>query len=791
MSILKKMRKLFLHPQRFVADHVKKKRNQDDNAVEKESTKKKSAKKSNFDFPEEFDLYNENILETDSHHKVYGYIPWIAGHGTKLVSQICRDSDLEIKEIRLFLLNKQNSRKNIIKFSHEHPYEYKYFLTNRLIQIKDRLSGIICTFDWNSAMRLIVEVCQELGITTILIPHEGIFLNRQKYYYDTKSYASVPICDIALVWGHLQKEIFIERGYPEERIVVVGSPKLDTSTSYKAVLNRKQFCLLYGFNPEVPIILFACQYFDSQTDQKKALNKQKEIIKDLMEYCEDHQYQLLIRLPPSGYDILGKSLYAQLGKKPYSAIDDSICYQTGPEESIFHSEFVLSINSTMLLEAYIMGRKSISTRYINIESIWDKNLIPCIDNKESLFQMLNDRKHQNIDDHEAEYKKVKYDLSTGEFDGQARKRIQKILRSIAVGEKIISKYPQQIESLLEGNIIDVICIPSAQYIIESKQKYLKSLLRCNTLLNADSLKNSNEMSSVNLFIQWGIESKDVKIIQREIARKLRRPIAYIEDGFIRSYGIGLSNEPGCSIIIDDMTAYYDATKPSRLETYLASDSCLTEEDRNYCRRCIDKIINYRLSKYNDTPIFKPEIGQQGRKKLLLVDQRYGDMSVVYGLANDQTFKSMLSDALKNYSEWDIIIKVHPDAIKGGKSSYFNMETLKFAKHKNNIFIIDYDINPYCLFDIVDEVFVCSSQLGFEACMAGKQVHCYGMPFYAGWGITNDKIKIDRRNKKRDILEIFYFSYVKLSRYVDPTSGTPCKLEEFIELMHENVLRHGG
>jgi len=38
---------------------------------------------------------------------------------------------------------------------------------------------------------------------------------------------------------------------------------------------------------------------------------------------------------------------------------------------------------------------------------------------------------------------------------------------------------------------------------------------------------------------------------------------------------------------------------------------------------------------------------------------------------------------------------------------------------------------------VDEVHTISSLTGFEALLRGLDVTCYGLPFYAGWGLTTD------------------------------------------------------
>ena len=40
-----------------------------------------------------------------------------------------------------------------------------------------------------------------------------------------------------------------------------------------------------------------------------------------------------------------------------------------------------------------------------------------------------------------------------------------------------------------------------------------------------------------------------------------------------------------------------------------------------------------------------------------------------------------------------------------------------------------------LLGIVDEVHTLTSLTGFEALLRGIEVHAYGGPFYAGWGLT--------------------------------------------------------
>lgn len=310
-------------------------------------------------------------------------------------------------------------------------------------------------------------------------------------------------------------------------------------------------------------------------------------------------------------------------------------------------------------------------------------------------------------------------------------------------------------------------------------KYLTNLLGVDGIKQSNpKLNNMLDLIDVDCFIQWGIKETETKKWQRRVARIYGKPILIIEDGFLRSVDIGLSGEPGLSILLDDKTAYYNAKEPSRLECLL-QESLVSEEQKRRARQVIADMVENRISKYNHAPNLKLKIGREGYPKILLIDQRYGDQSVEYGLASAESFDKMLQDAISKYKNHDILIKQHPDAIKGGKSSYFSDEKLRFANYTDNVFPVNFDVNPYSLFDIVEEVFVGTSGMGFEALLAGKKVHCYGAPFYSGWGLTCDHVVLDRRTKVRSLEEVFFLSYICMSRYYSPTRARTCTIEELI------------
>jgi capsule polysaccharide export protein KpsC/LpsZ len=296
--------------------------------------------------------------------------------------------------------------------------------------------------------------------------------------------------------------------------------------------------------------------------------------------------------------------------------------------------------------------------------------------------------------------------------------------------------------------------------------------------------SKSDFIGIDYFVQWGISEKKSISLMREFQKLFMRPVVYAEDGFIRSVDIGLSGEPGLSVILDSKTSYYNAEQASDLEDMLNSEVLLTVDQFNRTQKIIKKIIDVKISKYNHVPYKKIDVGSMGKRKILLIDQRFGDQSVLSGLADESTFKEMLEDALGSTDDCDILIKRHPDAIKGGKASYFNSQFLSSYEGNKNLFLIDYDTNPHSLFDLVDEVCVVSSGMGFEALICGKPVTCYGVPFYSGWGVTRDKKQISRRVRRRSVEEIFFFSYVFFSRYYSPNLRRRCEIEDVLDYISD-------
>lgn len=293
----------------------------------------------------------------------------------------------------------------------------------------------------------------------------------------------------------------------------------------------------------------------------------------------------------------------------------------------------------------------------------------------------------------------------------------------------------------------------------------------------------NDRNKLDYYFAWGTKYYRENLQVFKDAIFYDRPLFVAEDGFLRSIDTwanqkaSLSERMGISFVFDSVVPYYDARYVSFLESMLNDKNLIIKEkEKERARKCINKILDTHLTKYNHQPIFTPSIGRKGVKKVLVVDQSYGDMSIYKGLATNSTFDTMLQTAIKENPNADIIVKIHPDTIAGAGGYYSNL------KEENNIFIQKDPINPISLLKYVDKVYVCTSQLGFEALMCGKEVCVFGMPFYAGWGLTKDHQTLERRSNKRSLEELFFITYIMYSFYVNPIKKSSCEIEEAMDLL---------
>lgn len=289
-----------------------------------------------------------------------------------------------------------------------------------------------------------------------------------------------------------------------------------------------------------------------------------------------------------------------------------------------------------------------------------------------------------------------------------------------------------------------------------------------------------------IFYGWGRKRSGQKAV--ELSQKYDTSFVLLEDGFIRSLGLGVDGSPSFSIVEDDVGIYYDATAPSRLENILNTYDFISDSDlMDTAREAMELIRHHRISKYNYAPDM-PEgyFGDGSRiesgmtRRVLIVAQTAGDASLIYGMGHHFTTDQMIETAIAENPDATVYLKIHPDVLSGKKGSDIDIE-----RAAQKCIIIDQDINPISLMEHFDTVYTKTSQMGFEALIAGKKCVCFGMPFYAGWGVSDDRIVCERRLKKRTVTEIFAAAYILYTRYVNPYSKQP---SDIVETIHEIIRR---
>ncbi len=267
---------------------------------------------------------------------------------------------------------------------------------------------------------------------------------------------------------------------------------------------------------------------------------------------------------------------------------------------------------------------------------------------------------------------------------------------------------------------------------------------------------------------------------QRLAQRRNLPLWRCEDGFLRSLGLG-GDGPPLSLVLDDLGIYYDASRPSRLERLIAGPIEASEWQR--ARQLQQLWCQERLSKYNGAP----ESPTPQEPFVLVVDQTAGDQSISGGLAEASSFEAMLAAAKRDHPHSRIVLRMHPDVARGRKQGYFQDY---WQRHQSAGGLADPNVvlsgdggHPAALLQRAEAVYVVTSQLGFEALLWGRPVHCFGMPFYAGWGLTQDALPPpERRRSGSDLERLIHAALITYPTYIDPHQHRRCPPERLMRVL---------
>lgn len=295
---------------------------------------------------------------------------------------------------------------------------------------------------------------------------------------------------------------------------------------------------------------------------------------------------------------------------------------------------------------------------------------------------------------------------------------------------------------------------------------------------------------VDVVLVWG--RKSTSEVALEYAQRRAIPVWFLEDGWIRTASADAHSRRCYSVLLDRVGVYYDSTRPSELEQYLNQsddvfESVCTLDNLHYAHACRQRLVDNLVTKYNYCSSHLPEWQAQSKPYVLVVDQTLDDASVRFGAMDAQAFKAMLDCAIKENPDATVIVRTHPDVVAGRRRGYL----AEYAAELGVRVVAGKD-NPLAWVKQAERVYAGTSQLGYEALLCERPVSVFGLPFYAGWGLTDDRQRLSRRIRNRSIDQLFHATHVHMARYCSPMSGARWQLHETLDhvsLQQQNFRRN--
>ncbi len=256
------------------------------------------------------------------------------------------------------------------------------------------------------------------------------------------------------------------------------------------------------------------------------------------------------------------------------------------------------------------------------------------------------------------------------------------------------------------------------------------------------------------------------------------PFARIEDGFLRSVGLGASLQPGASIVADDLGIYYDPRVESRLARIL-KDSDFPAGLTARAGALRESIVARRLSKYNVGLAGLGEGWPDDRRIVLVPGQVEDDASVLTGSPQVRGNLALLRAARARNPDAFLLYKPHPDVEAGFRPGAIPEAELRALADRvvGGLSIVD-------LLDRCHHVETMTSLAGFEALIRGLTVAVHGRPFYAGWGLTEDLAPGADRGRTLSLDELVAGALILYPLYLDPVAMKPCTPEQLLDRLSE-------
>ncbi|BAL22581.1 capsule polysaccharide biosynthesis protein [Azoarcus sp. KH32C] len=258
----------------------------------------------------------------------------------------------------------------------------------------------------------------------------------------------------------------------------------------------------------------------------------------------------------------------------------------------------------------------------------------------------------------------------------------------------------------------------------------------------------------------------------------------VEDGFVRSVGLGADLVRPMSWVIDSRGIHYDANSISDLE-HLLQTTDFDDALRQRARALGDTIVSDRLTKYNVAarPWQRPS---DARRTILVPGQVETDASLAFGAPGIRRNMDLLRAVRTAHPDAYVVYKPHPDVVARLRAAgQDESSALRWCDE------VAVDVSMDSLLDAVDELHVMTSLAGFEALLRRKRVTCHGLPFYAGWGLTTDHIPCPRRSRKLTLDELVAGVLIRYPVYFDRNGTGRVSPETALEQLRTWREQSGG
>lgn len=266
-----------------------------------------------------------------------------------------------------------------------------------------------------------------------------------------------------------------------------------------------------------------------------------------------------------------------------------------------------------------------------------------------------------------------------------------------------------------------------------------------------------------------------------VAAKHGLPLIRVEDAFLRSIRPGRMGDAPIGLMLDAQGVHFDSAAPSGLEHLLARHPL---DDSQLLARARDGIARLRaldMSKYN---IHRADAALPPAGYVLVVDQTLGDASIRHSGATAARFAEMLAYALSENPGMRVVIKTHPETALGLRKGHFGA-----ADVTDRVSLLTAPVSPWALLEGAVAVYTVSSQLGFEAVLAGHRPRVFGQPFYAGWGLTADEFPVARRQRSLTRVQLFAAAMILAPIWYDRCRDRLCSFEEAVDQLEAELRSH--